>query len=603
MNWRRLSVAVAAAFVAASAPFTDGAIAQSPGAPPPVAAAPITTPEVCLADPGSQACSLARACLRAPRSTECRDGLRAQAYESAQWAVQNATAAALSRVGARFAAQNSDLGRRVTERERHATEVQTLDAELVAALGRGDTAAQTSLRARLAAAQERLEAADAYLDANYNSYQELARPKPVSIRDTQTLLAPDEALVFYMVGPQTSYVWAVSRESVEWRRIDVGENVLRRKITALRDGLNPDDVNAAVRAGRAPKFDFAASNDLYRLLIAPVSATFAAKARIVIAPSGPLLGLPFAVLTPTPPPAGAPGLGDYLRADWLGTKKAMAIIPAPSALRSLRCPAGFVNGVCAPRTGRAPPRARFIGIGAPRFNGLPNVVDQATFQIYSSCFVTGAASTPPAVDQRCIPMLNPLPGSADELRSIGGKFGVAEGQGLYTGASATEARLKGEALSANVIVIATHGLMAGSGAGTGEAGLAFTAPAMQSPARSPSALDDGYLTVSEASQLSITADFVILSACDTARGDKVEAEGLSGLARAFFYAGADALLVSHWPVADGAGMVLSPKTVEYSGTRDRAEALRLVMSEMLTSATDIRAAHPAYWAPFELVGK
>jgi CHAT domain len=54
------------------------------------------------------------------------------------------------------------------------------------------------------------------------------------------------------------------------------------------------------------------------------------------------------------------------------------------------------------------------------------------------------------------------------------------------------------------------------------------------------------LTASEVAQLKLNADWVVLSACNTAAGDKPGAEALSGLARAFFYAGARALLVSHW---------------------------------------------------------
>ncbi len=60
----------------------------------------------------------------------------------------------------------------------------------------------------------------------------------------------------------------------------------------------------------------------------------------------------------------------------------------------------------------------------------------------------------------------------------------------------------------------------------------------------PSVPDDELLTASEVAQLKLDADWVVLSACNTAAGDKPGAEALSGLARGFFYAGARALLVS-----------------------------------------------------------
>src|SRR5262249_61819135 len=70
--------------------------------------------------------------------------------------------------------------------------------------------------------------------------------------------------------------------------------------------------------------------------------------------------------------------------------------------------------------------------------------------------------------------------------------------------------------------------------------------------------DDGLLTASEAALLKLDADWVVLSACNTAAGDSKTngAEALSGLARAFFYAGARALLVSHWAVDSNATVKL-----------------------------------------------
>jgi CHAT domain-containing protein len=93
-----------------------------------------------------------------------------------------------------------------------------------------------------------------------------------------------------------------------------------------------------------------------------------------------------------------------------------------------------------------------------------------------------------------------------------------------------------------VVYFATHGLVAGDVEGLGEPSLALTLP------KDPSETDDGLLTASEVAQLKLNADWVVLSACNTAAGEKPGAEALSGLARAFFYAGARALLVLHWRI-------------------------------------------------------
>ena len=107
-----------------------------------------------------------------------------------------------------------------------------------------------------------------------------------------------------------------------------------------------------------------------------------------------------------------------------------------------------------------------------------------------------------------------------------------------------------------MVYFATHGLLAGDVKGLGEPSLALTIPS------EPSELDDGLLTASEVAQLKLNADWVVLSACNTAAGDKPGAEALSGLARAFFYAGAHALLVSHWAVESNAAMRLTTSTFD-----------------------------------------
>jgi hypothetical protein len=90
--------------------------------------------------------------------------------------------------------------------------------------------------------------------------------------------------------------------------------------------------------------------------------------------------------------------------------------------------------------------------------------------------------------------------------------------------------------------------------------------------KQPTEFDDGLLTASEIAQLKLNADWVVLSACNTAAGDSPGAEALSGLARAFFYAGAWAQLVSHWAVDSKAATRLTTSTFDKSAATKRCGA-------------------------------
>ena len=96
----------------------------------------------------------------------------------------------------------------------------------------------------------------------------------------------------------------------------------------------------------------------------------------------------------------------------------------------------------------------------------------------------------------------------------------------------------------------------------------------------------------------------MLSACNTASGGRAGAEALSGLARAFFFAGARGMLVSHWEVYSDAAVKLVTRAFEVFANapeKGRAGALAVAMSE-LAASEDPFIAHPAYWAPFVAVG-
>ena len=197
----------------------------------------------------------------------------------------------------------------------------------------------------------------------------------------------------------------------------------------------------------------------------------------------------------------------------------------------------------------------------------------------------------------------PLPETADELCAVARDFGVGD-DSIRLGARATETEIKrlsdtGELSKYRLIHFATHGALAGQVGGNSEPGLLLTPPAKATET------DDGYLSASEIAGLKLDADWVILSACNTAAGGAEGAEALSGLARAFFYAGARALLVSHWSVySDAAVKLITGAIGRMAADKSvgRAEAMRQSMLTLIDKGEPYEA-HPAFWAPFVVVGE
>jgi CHAT domain-containing protein len=200
--------------------------------------------------------------------------------------------------------------------------------------------------------------------------------------------------------------------------------------------------------------------------------------------------------------------------------------------------------------------------------------------------------------------LPPLPETADELREEARILGAPRSS-VYLGRNATVPKVKSlDLTNVRVIAFATHGLVAGELPMLAEPALALTPPTV------PTEDDDGLLRASEVSQLKLNADWVLLSACNTAAADgTLGAEGLSGLAKAFFYAGARSILVSHWPVESNATVQLMTDTfnaLKKDPAIGRAGALRHAMLAMIDEAgksqEGANQAHPSLWAPFVIVG-
>ena len=339
-------------------------------------------------------------------------------------------------------------------------------------------------------------------------------------------------------------------------------------------------------------FDRATAHSLYQDLIAPVMHTFDEVDSLSVVSSGPLGGIPLSVLVTEEPGAGEDDADAQVLRDtaWLGDRFALLSLPSVSSLKTL-------GGV---EAGAVTERSLFVGVGDPQLGGA-GVAARGLDQYFRGVSDAGTALANP----ESLRQLASLPGTRGELLAMAEALGAAE-DSVLLGEDATETAVKASPLVTRVLTFATHGLIAGELRGLGEPGLVLTPP------DEATALDDGILTASEVAKLELDVDWLILSACNTAAADGTPgAQGLSGLARAFLYAGTRSLLVSHWRVRDDVTAELTVAAIEAAEDESRAKALQRAMRSIRTGTTengdaipgwDPSWSHPAAWAPFSLVG-
>jgi hypothetical protein len=166
---------------------------------------------------------------------------------------------------------------------------------------------------------------------------------------------------------------------------------------------------------------------------------------------------------------------------------------------------------------------------------------------------------------------------------------------LYTGLDANKQdflqRLAPGISEYNNVVFATHGYFGSDLPGIKEPVLVLT---LVPPGT------DGYLRMSEVMGLSLNADMVALTACQTGVGQRLSGEGTMGMGRAFQYAGAKSVLMSLWSVAEESSVNLVESFFKYrKDNKSKLEALQLARKEIRDQGYD----HPFFWAPFILVGE
>lgn len=438
----------------------------------------------------------------------------------------------------------------------------------------------------------------------FPDYADLVEPQPATLAGAQALLRSGEALVSWYFGEDGAWVWAIPRNGEAlFSAVDLNRASLAKTIAKLRKALDP----GVATIDEIPPFDVVAAHQLYAALLKPVEAAWGPAHTLIAVPHAELGQLPLALLPTEATAAPAKTLTPfeaYRGVPWLARRLAVAQLPSVTALASLRkLPPGDAN------------RRAFIGFGDPLFSA-----DQARKAGLAAAAGTALATRGAPLKLRSAPhtsgvssaelsLLPRLPDTQEEIREIARVLKADPAQDIYLQARATEKTVLSMPLNnRRVVMFATHGLVPGELDGLTQPALALTSPEVADPD------GDGLLTMEEILTLKLNADWVVLSACNTAAGDGAGSEAVSGLGRAFFYAGARALLVSNWPVETVAARSLMTdlfRRQSENAALGKAEALRQAMLGLMDGPGNVDArtkrvsfsyAHPLFWAPFIVVG-
>ena len=527
----------------------------------------------------------------------------AQAFQVADIARGSGVQRALTASAARASIQDPQLAVLARQEQDLQRRINTL-SELLTGLRSAPPdqqlpAVQGKIRSDIESFKSQRESLKKEIEKKFPDYAELVEPKPASIERTQRLLKADEVLISWYFSENTGYVWAISKQGAQFSQLSIGRKQMAKQVAKLRKALDPD----VSTIDEIPPFDVALAFKLYQEILAPVEASFKGKKVMLVVPHAELGQLPISLLvtqaTNQPAKGGAIAFAGYKSVPWLTRDIAVAQVPSVTALTALRSlPEGN------------PSRKNFIGFGDPYFSSAQEKSAQKSVstQIATRGMPLKLRSAPKTagVSSAELALLPRLPDTSLEIEEIGKAVGAQPGD-IFLHKQASVKQVTTMDLSdRKVIMFSTHGLVPGELNGLTQPALAMSSPDVTGDQ------DDGLLTMDKVIALKLDADWVVLSACNTAAGEGAGSEAVSGLGRAFFFAGAKALLVSNWPVDSVASRTLMTdlfKNQQKAQGTSKAELLRQAMLNQIDQGgmkeganMKYAYAHPLFWAPFVVVG-
>ena len=441
----------------------------------------------------------------------------------------------------------------------------------------------------------------------FPQYSELISPQPMLVSDIKNHIKSNQALIVYYVKQEHTLLWLVrSYGAIQLEVLNIGKDKISQLVSLLRKSVDPQILE---KIKDIPEFDLQAAHQLYNHLLQPVSESLDGVTELLVVPDGQLSTLPFSLLvTEKNKPIKDKKLlfEKYRQTAWLARQFSVVQLPSINTLREI----SYLSD-----EERNKEKKPFIGFGDPYFDRKQFTLKNSQLAQTRSSKLSLLRGLLPVHKNKKedtkikidISVLPRLPDTRDEILSIAKALNADLNSDVYFGENAKEENVLNRDLSDyRVISFATHGLIPGDLNGLYEPALALSHPDISN------SKGDGLLTATEILGMNLSADIAVLSACNTAAGDGVGAESISGLGRSFFYAGAKSILVSNWPVHSAATNTLMTNLFTHLANDkniNRSEALRKTQMEMVhelgyeeNGKLAFSYAHPIFWAPFTLVG-
>lgn len=498
-----------------------------------------------------------------------------------------------------FLAEHPDLAATVAEERAILGRIDGYERLLRSASDRSET---VGLRDAVQEARRRLDLVrSAHADRPAMAeYRRLTSPRTLGLAGARRALEPGQALWLQASFDTTTYTFLLTPDGHRAVRIERPADWLETQVMALRAAVDlapgvPPDASA---------FPAAAASDLYCVLFGshdPESgcavrsrhvgtATLQRGDELFLLPDRAMQQMAMGVLLARPLD-GPPDLDALRDAAWLARRHPYQIAPTVTAFAER-------NRVPDPTGGASREFVAFAPFGPLR----ANLCDPERRIVPAAAVDRAAVSTgfPRLIDPERAFRQSRLPMTVELVRTAADEFGAVRNRDWFECEDATEASVKRTDLSAvEILLFATHAEVGDLPADLPEPGLFFSAPALASE------LDDGYLKASEIAQMDIGAELVVLSACSTGSDSGLPgASGLSGLASAFFEAGAQQLIVSHWDVAAVSSSALFQSLLvnrTRGGGGSLAAELQRAMLDVMDGGRAPIYAHPFVWAPFTVV--